>query len=217
MEILVFCVSGLVSYLIGSFPTSYIIAKYLKGIDIRSAGSGNAGATNVLRVVGKTPALVTLVVDILKGVLVVAFIAPLTYPLLEDTLQKDFYFGSMAFMVITGHIWPVFLKFKGGKGVATTLGVAIAAFPIALLPSLIIWVVFFLLTSYVSLASIMALILFPVSVVFIDYSFYGTLFSVVICGIGIYKHKENIKRLLRGEENKTKIFRKSKYLKKSDL
>jgi len=212
MEIFIFSLSGLISYFIGSFPTSYLIAKYLLGIDIRSAGSGNAGATNVLRVVGKTPALITLIVDIFKGVLVMAVIAPMTYPCLEDLLRKDFYFGFLALLVIAGHIWPVFLRFKGGKGVATTLGVAIAALPFALVPSLIIWLGVFFLTSYVSLASIMALLSFPIAVAFIDYSFYTVLFSVIICGIGIYKHKENIKRLLRREEGKTVIY--GKYSKK---
>ncbi|MBP7055729.1 MAG: glycerol-3-phosphate 1-O-acyltransferase PlsY [Candidatus Omnitrophica bacterium] len=207
MEIFIFCIAVLAAYLLGSFPTSYLIAKYIKGIDIRSAGSGNAGATNVLRVVGKTPALITLVVDILKGAVTVAVIAPLTYPLLEDVLRKDFYFGFLAFAVIAGHIWPVFLKFKGGKGVATTLGVAIGSLPMALVPSLVVWLVFFLLTEYVSLASIMALLAFPVSVVFIDYSFYTVIFSVIICSIGIYKHRSNIKRLLKGEEHKTVIFK----------
>lgn len=208
MEILIFCISGLISYLVGSFPTSYIMAKYIKGIDIRTAGSGNAGATNVLRVVGKIPALITLIVDILKGVLVVAVIAPITYPGLEDLFQRDFYFGFMAFMVIAGHIWPVFLRFKGGKGVATTLGVGIGILPIALIPSLIIWVVVFFATSYVSLASIISLLSFPIAVIFTDYSFYTVLFSVIICGISIYKHKENIKRLLKGDENKTIIFKR---------
>ena len=208
MAIFVFSLSGLISYLIGSFPTSYLIAKYLLGIDIRSAGSGNAGATNVLRVVGKTPALITLIVDIFKGILVMAVIAPMTYPCLESFLQKDFYFGFLALSVIAGHIWPVFLRFKGGKGVATTLGVAIAVLPFALVPSLIIWLGVFFLTKYVSLASIMALISFPISVVFIDYSFYTVLFSAIICGIGIYKHKENVKRLLKKEEGKTVIYGK---------
>lgn len=208
MGIFIFCIAGLASYLVGSFPTSYIIAKYLKGIDIRSAGSGNAGATNVLRVVGRTPAIITLIVDILKGVVVVAVIAPITYSFLEDILQKDFYFGFLALSVVAGHIWPVFLKFKGGKGVATTLGVAIGALPMALVPSLVIWLVFFFLTSYVSLASIMALLSFPIAVIFTDYSFYTVLFSVIICGIGIYKHKENIKRLLKGEEHKTLLLKK---------
>lgn len=209
MSIAIFCITSIVVYLIGSFPTSYLVAKYKKGVDIRTVGSGNAGATNVLRSVGKLPALITLIVDVLKGIIAVAVIAPITYKGLEDVLRKDFYFGFLAFLVIAGHIWPVFLKFRGGKGVATTLGVAIGLLPIALVPSLIIWVIVFILTSYVSLASIMALLVFPISVTLIDYSFYTVLFSVIICGMGIYKHKENIKRLVKGEENKTVIFKKN--------
>lgn len=209
MEILILVVSVAAAYLIGSVPTSYIITKRMKGVDIRSEGSGNAGATNVLRVVGKAPAIITLVVDILKGVVVVTVLAGLTYPFLKDILPHDLYVGLMAFAVVAGHIWSVFLKFKGGKGVATTLGVAVAVAPLALVPSLIIWIIAFVLSKYVSLASIIALLVFPIAVTIISYSFYTAVFSVIICGIGIYKHKENVKRLLKGEEHKT-IFSKKK-------
>ncbi len=208
MEALIFILSGVIAYLIGSFPTSYIIAKYLKGIDIRSAGSGNAGATNVLRVVGKAPALITLLVDILKGVLAVAAIAPLSYIFLEKAMRKDFYFGFIALMAVAGHIWPVFLKFKGGKGVATMIGVGIASLPVSLILSLIVWLFVFMPTGYVSLASITAMLSFPIAVAAVDYSFYAVIFSVTICAIGIYKHSGNIKRLIKREEHKTVIFGK---------
>lgn len=216
MDIFIFCISAVAAYLIGSFPTSYLITKYTRGIDIRTAGSGNAGATNVFRVAGKIPAIATLLIDILKGVFVVTVVFRLSYyPYLSDVLQKDFYIGFLALTVIAGHIWSIFLKFKGGKGVATTLGVAIAVTPQALIPSFIIWAVVFFTLNYMSLASVIALISFPVAVIFVNYSFYTVLFAVIICGIGIYKHKDNIKRLLQGEERKIILFKKKKGIQKS--
>lgn len=201
-------VSVALSYLIGSFPTSFIMTKVFRGIDIRSVGSRNAGATNVLRTAGKIPALITLIVDILKGYLVVTVVAGFFYSSAID-LDYDFYRSMLGFAAICGHIWPVFLRFRGGKGVATTLGVALGLAPKALLPTVIIWAVVFAITSYVSLASLIALISFPVIAVIFKVSFYIAVFSIAICLVSVYKHRDNIKRLLRGEENKTKIFRKN--------
>lgn len=198
--------SVVTAYLVGSFPTSYIMGRFVKGIDIRDAGSKNAGATNVLRVVGKVPALVTLIVDIAKGFLVVTVIADYFYSF-DSPFVYDFYKPLMGFVAIVGHIWPVFLKFRGGKGVATTLGVALGLAPSVLLPTLVIWVIVFGLKSYVSLASILSLISFPIFACVSNCSIYTTLFSVAICAIVIYKHKENIRRLMKGEENKTVLFK----------
>lgn len=199
--------SLLLAYLIGSFPTSYLFARTIKGIDIRKVGSGNAGATNVLRSVGKVPALVTLAIDILKGWMVVTIIANYFYTYDIDLLY-DAYRGLMGITVVCGHIWPVFLKFRGGKGVATTLGVAIGLTPFALIPSALIWFLVFYITNFVSLASIMALILFPAVACILKYPFYIILSSVAICSLSIYKHRDNIRRLVRGEESKTYIFKK---------
>ena len=152
--------SLVLAYLVGSFPTSFVLAKALRGIDIRKVGSQNAGATNVLRSVGKIPAIITLVIDILKGVIVVTVIADYFYSFDID-LKYDFYKGLMGLTVVCGHIWSAFLGFKGGKGVATTIGVAIGLTPLALVPSGIIWITVFYITNFVSLASIMALLLFP--------------------------------------------------------
>jgi len=208
MAIIIFILSVAAAYFIGSIPTSYLLTKRLTGIDIRTAGSGNAGATNVLRVVGKAPAIATLVIDILKGVVAVTLLPALTYPALADTVLRDFYVGCLALAVVAGHIWSCFLKFRGGKGVATTLGVAIALTPHALVPALLVWLVVFIASQYVSLASIIALLVFPIAVLFVNYSFYTVVFAVIICGIGIYKHRSNIGRLLKGEEHKTKLFGK---------
>lgn len=208
MEIVIIAASVLAAYLIGSLPTSYIIARSVKGIDIRTAGSGNAGATNVLRTVGRLPAVITLAIDVVKGVIPVTLLVALTYPAVANTVRKDLYVGIMALAVVSGHIWPVFLKFRGGKGVATTLGVAIAVTPLALIPSFLVWLTVFMASKYVSLASIVALLTFPVAVTLISYSFYTVVFAVIICAIGIYKHKDNVTRLLKGEEHKTVLGKK---------
>ena len=199
-------VSLLLAYLIGSFPTSYILARVLTGSDIRQVGSKNAGATNVLRTVGKLPALITLIIDILKGLFVVTVLTRFFYAM-EIDLIYECYQGLMGLTVVCGHVWPVFLKFRGGKGVATTLGVALGLTPLALIPSFIIWILVFYLSNYVSLASIMALLLFPVVACILNYPFYIILFSVAICSLSIYKHSDNIRRLLKGQENKTYIFK----------
>jgi glycerol-3-phosphate acyltransferase PlsY len=198
--------SIIIAYLIGSFPTSFIFAKLLKGVDIREVGSGNAGATNVARTVGKIPGILTLVVDMLKGVLVVTVITNFFYSFDID-LDYNFYRGLMALTVVCGHIWSVFLNFRGGKGVATTLGVGAAMALPVLLPVVGIWILIFALTSYVSLASIISLIVFPILAALFRYPFYTVLFSAIICFISIYKHKDNLRRLLKGEEHAIKILK----------
>ena len=205
-SVLAFILSVISVYLLGSFPTSFILAKTLKGIDIREVGSKNAGATNVLRTAGKLPALITLVIDLLKGFLAVTVVAPFFYRFLPE-IEYDFYRPFLGFIAVAGHIWSVFLRFKGGKGVATTLGVAVGIAPLILLPSLAIWLIVFFITHYVSLASILALSIFPILALIFNQSFYTVLFGAAICGLVIYKHSENISRLLRGAENKTIIFK----------
>ena len=206
----IFALAGAVTsaYLIGSFPTSFLLARIVKGIDIRQVGSKNSGATNVLRSVGKLPALITLVIDILKGTIAVTLIANYFYSFSPE-IEYDAYRGLMGLTVVSGHIWSVFLRFRGGKGVATTLGVAIGITPFALIPSAMIWLLVFYITNFVSLASIMALLLFPAVTCILKYSFYTILASVAICSLSIYKHKDNIRRLVRGEENKTYVFKKN--------
>ena len=208
MDIVMFIVSVILAYLIGSFPTSYILTRTLRGADIRDLGSGNAGATNVLRNVGKLPAIITLVVDILKGFFVVTVFADFFYQFECETLIRDFYVAFLGLVVICGHIWSIFLKFRGGKGVATTIGVGAGMAPLVFLPSLIIWVVIFALTGYVSLASIISLIAFPIFAALFNAPFYTTIISAVIVMIVIVKHRSNITRLIKGEESKTVVFKK---------
>jgi len=205
--VLALTLSTIASYMIGSFPTSFILARFFKGVDIRMVGSKNAGATNVFRTVGRIPGLVTLIVDILKGVLVVTLIASFSYQFTKD-LDYDFYRCLLGFFVVSGHIWSIFLKFRGGKGVATTLGVAIGIAPLILLPAIVIWVIVFTSTNFVSLASIIALISFPIIACLFHKSIYIIILSVILCMISIYKHKANILRLSKGEENKIILFKK---------
>ena len=204
ISILALTVSVILAYAIGSFPTSFILAKAMKGIDIRQVGSQNAGATNVLRTVGKMPAVITLIVDILKGVFAVTVIANFFYSFGID-LIFEFYQGLIGLVVVCGHVWSIFLGFRGGKGVATTIGVALGITPLALAPTLVIWVIVFALSGYVSLASIISLMLFPAAACIIGYNFYTILFSVLVCSLSIYKHRENIRRLLKGQESKTRL------------
>jgi len=198
--------SSLLAYLIGSFPTSYILAKYFKGIDIREVGSKNAGATNVFRSVGKLPALITLIVDILKGVFVVTVLTNFFYSFDID-FDYNFYRAFLGLVVVCGHIWPVFLKFRGGKGVATTLGVGIVIAPLALLPSVVVWIIAFAISQYISVASISAMISFPIIAAILNTPVFTTLIGTVICIISIYKHKDNIRRLIKREEKKTNLFK----------
>jgi acyl phosphate:glycerol-3-phosphate acyltransferase len=197
----------IISYLIGAIPTGYILTRMLKGVDVREHGSSNVGATNVYRVAGKIPGFATLVIDILKGVIVVAVVAPYTYQF-TTTIDGNFYRCLLGFTAICGHIWTIFLRFKGGKGVATTIGVLIIIAPKALAVSLLIWVIVFSFKNYVSVASIIFGISLPIVAAILGMNFYVILFLITLCILSTYKHKENIKRLLKGEENKTIIFKK---------
>jgi len=188
------------SFLIGSFPTGYIVTKLIKKTDIRKEGSGNIGATNVWRVVGKIPGIFVLIVDILKGYLVVKYLSiygPISsyFSNLEEKL-------ILGFSVILGHVFSIFLKFKGGKGVATTAGVLFALEPKLFFACLIIWFLVFLLFGYVSLASIITAVVFPILLVIIAYPFSFILFGILLALLVSFKHLSNIRRLILGKEPK---------------
>jgi glycerol-3-phosphate acyltransferase PlsY len=204
MGILALLAAALSAYIVGSFPTSYLLTRAIKGTDIRTSGSGNAGATNVLRTVGKLPALVTLLIDMFKGAFAVLISGNFFYGY-GVSLDYNFYRGLLALIVVSGHIWPVFLNFKGGKGVATAIGVGFVLAPNALWPALAIWIAVFMLSKYVSLASIISLVSFPIMAALMNTPLYIVLFSIAICGISIFRHKENIERLVNGRENKIRI------------
>ncbi len=201
----------IVSYIIGSIPTAYIFGKLLKGLDIRQHGSGNVGATNVFRVLGKGPGICVLVLDILKGVLAVAFVGDLF------GTTAVFHRILLAVGVVCGHNWTVFLQFKGGKGIATSLGVLIAlaikiaAIRIVLVVTLIIWLVCFLSTAFVSLSSIVAATLLPIVMVLTGQNFSLIMLGIVFCLFVVYRHRPNIQRLLSGKEPRVPLpFHKQK-------
>ncbi|MDD5681321.1 MAG: glycerol-3-phosphate 1-O-acyltransferase PlsY [Candidatus Omnitrophica bacterium] len=188
------------AYLVGSIPTSYLIGM-LKGIDVRKHGSGNVGATNVLRVMGKLPAVITLIVDIGKGVVAVTLIAMFFYQK-NQAISYSVFRAILGLAVIAGHDWTVFLKFKGGKGAATFIGVFVVIFPAGLLAGLIVWLAVVWATKYVSLGSILMTICVPVVAAASGSRIEVVLLSVTSCMIICYKHKENIGRLLLGTESK---------------
>ena len=203
-------IAGILSaYFLGAIPASFIFAKFLKGIDIRQVGSGNVGATNVFRAVGKLPALFVLLIDISKGAVAATLIAKYFYSS-NDIFDYISYRALLGYIAICGHVWPVFLGFKGGKGVATIIGATITLAPFVFALSGIVWLIVFFLTNYVSLASIAMAVSLAISASILNQPFPIIIFTIAACGLSIYKHKDNIKRLVRGEERKTFILKKVK-------
>ena len=188
------------AYVIGSVPFGLLIAK-AKGVDIRKQGSGNIGATNVLRCLGKPLGITCFVLDALKGFLPAFFFPVIGKILCPNAVGPTFgiLFGAAA---ILGHNFPVFLKFKGGKGVATSAGVLLGVAPLAVAIGLIVWIIVFKTTGYVSLGSIIAALV----VILTGWTAgYGPVTATALTLLGaltIWRHRENIKRLANGTENK---------------
>ena len=186
-------------YLLGSFPTGFLIGKYLKNIDLRKMGSGSTGATNVLRNVGKWPALFVFIIDVLKGFIAVK----ISYILISESIYEVLA-GSLA---VAGHIWPIWLKGKGGKAVATGLGIFIALSWQVGLASFGIFLLVLSFSKFVSLSSITASFLLPVfmylSLGKMDHPYF--IFSVIVAILIIGKHKTNIARIIKGIEPKIKV------------
>ena len=199
-----YIVVAILSYLIGSINFSIIISKKVAGFDVSEKGSGNAGTTNMLRTVGKKAALITLVCDILKGV--ISILLALLIGKIAKEANNSILVQIAGILVIIGHTFPIFFKFKGGKGVATAVGVLLTTnWQIGLI-CLIFGLVLIALTRMVSLGSITAAILFPILVLFIktNYIVEGNYFiySLIIAVMVVFNHRENVKRLLSGTENK---------------
>lgn len=197
------------SYLIGAIPFSLIIAK-LNGVDIRKVGSGNVGATNVLRTVGKAAGITALLLDAAKGFLPAYFIPILVKPYVSEA-PETLPVIVCAFSSICGHVWPVYLKFRGGKGIATSAGALIAMAPAAVLFGLLAWTVVFTLSRYVSLASITAAAVIPLLGWYL-YLPQGVLLPSTLTAIGVLaiaKHHSNIRRLATGTESKISFSKKA--------
>ncbi|MCB2195843.1 MAG: glycerol-3-phosphate 1-O-acyltransferase PlsY [Bacteroidetes bacterium] len=211
MHIIVNIIIIIVAYLLGSIPTSVWISRSFYNIDIRDHGSGNAGATNTFRVLGVKAGLVVFAVDILKGFAAVNLIHFTNYYIPDGSnyINIQLLLGVAAML---GHIFPVYVGFKGGKGVATLFGVICA---ISFYPTLIMAGIFFvtlILTRYVSLGSMMAGLSFPVLivVVFKETTPSLVIFSLIIAILMLFTHQKNIERLLRKEENKANLKIKKK-------
>jgi glycerol-3-phosphate acyltransferase PlsY len=196
MTAAIFIGVGVASYLLGSIPTGFLWGK-ARGIDVRTVGSGNIGATNVMRMLGKGPGIAVLLLDAAKGFLPV-FVAPRLFPDVDRNALQI----VCCICVIAGHNWTCWLKFKGGKGVATSAGALLAFLPLPLLCALGVWLVVFAVGRYVSLASICAAATIPIATWLIEKKVPLLIFTAVIGAVAIYKHKTNIQRLLAGTENR---------------
>lgn len=204
-----YIIIGIISYLIGSINFSILISKKMAGFDVREKGSGNAGTTNVLRAVGKKAAAITLLCDVLKGV--VSILLAMLIGILIKGLDRALLIQIAAIAVVLGHTFPIFFQFKGGKGVATSLGILLMVnWQIGLI-CLVFAVILIALTQMVSLGSIAAAILYPVLVLFIHTNYMVSegssyfIFSVILAILVAFNHRENIKRLLNGTENKISL------------
>ena len=201
-----YIIVGIVAYLIGSISFSVLISKKMAGFDVREKGSGNAGATNMLRAVGKKAAVLTLLCDALKGVVAILF--AILVGVISKNSDKSLLVQIAGILVVVGHTFPVFFGFKGGKGVATSLGVLlITNWKIGLI-CLVFALVLIVLTRMVSMGSMGAAILFPVLTIFINTNYTVSdgskyfVYSVILALIVAFNHRSNIKRILNGTENK---------------
>ncbi len=206
MNVTVCVLTAIAAYLLGSIPTGFLVGK-AKGIDVRKVGSGNIGATNAFRILGTAAGIFVLVVDGLKGWVAVATFPALIHRLLDangawDSQTEQWLKIIAAISVILGHNYTCWLKFKGGKGIATSAGVLGALVPLALVISLSTWIIFCLLTRYVSVASIAASLILPPATLICGYGWLLTIVTGIMAVLAVYKHKANIGRLLNGTENR---------------
>ena len=204
MPIVGYILVVLVAYLLGSIPTGFLVAR-ARGVDIRVVGSGNIGATNVFRILGKAAGGFVLVVDAAKGWLAVFLVAKLVsgwfYPE-AGSLAREWFALCAGVAAILGHNYTCWLHFKGGKGIATSAGVLVALVPVPLLIILGIWIIVFALSRYVSLASISAAFALPFAAWARGESRTIILVTAALAALAIYKHKANIQRLINGTENR---------------
>lgn len=197
------------AYLIGSIPTAVWVSKWVFGFDIRDYGSGNAGATNTFRILGKKWGIFVMLIDMVKGV-----IASFLYLLLPYYIQNEFMrvnlMVGLGLAAVLGHIFPVWAKFRGGKGVATLFGMVLAIQPLVALCVVGIFVLVLFLTRYVSLSSILASIAFPVLilVIFNEPEPLYRIFAIAVALMVILTHQKNINRLINGNESKANILKK---------
>ena len=210
IDILLIASAIVIGYIVGSIPTAVWIGRYFYQIDVREHGSKNAGATNTFRVLGKKPGIIVLVIDVIKGI--VASMFPILF--------GDFFEMSYAFLIslrllssifsMIGHVLPVFAEFKGGKGVATSLGVLIGLQPFAALVCFLVFLLIFIIFKYVSLGAIISAMICPFIVYYVDPKvlFHEMIFTVILSSAVIFTHRKNISRLIKGQENKMNLFKR---------
>src|SRR4030067_2234887 len=212
----------ILSYLIGSIPTSIIISKAAKGIDIREHGSGNAGGTNVMRVLGWKHGVLVILLDAFKGVLAVVVVARLHYgsiPFENATPFDDFTLVQIiaGISAVIGHIWTVFAGFKGGKGIATALGMLLMIITVDMLIAIGVFIIVVTISRYVSLGSLIGTITVPLSLIIrenvfnVDIPSYNTIlpFIIAVSLLVVYTHRKNVVRILDGSENKLSFKKKN--------
>ena len=206
MDFILFAISA---YVLGSIPTAIWLGKAKYGIDVREHGSNNAGATNTFRVLGKKPGVVVLFIDILKGF--IAVFLPFIFGIGEWGSNHLIEVQLVAALcAVSGHVLPIFANLRGGKGVATSLGVIVGVHPIAAGICVAVFLIVFVISKYVSLGAMIAACCFPILLAFyfkVD-SVWLLSFSVLLSAVVVYVHKKNIGRLLRKEENKMNLFKK---------
>lgn len=198
----------ILAYLIGSIPTALIISKQFFGIDIRDYGSGNMGATNTFRVLGSKYGTIVMVCDIAKGIAATLLFTFIPYYFNHELDRTNFMIG-LGLAAVLGHIFPLFANFKGGKGVATLFGMIIAVQPVVAASCVGVFLIVLYLTRYVSLSSILAAIMLPVSVLWIwnEHEIMYRIFALLVACLVIFTHQKNIGRLLKGVESRIPILK----------
>lgn len=184
----------LAAYLLGSISFGYLAGKYIRGVDIRKFGSGSTGTTNILRTLGTGPAVFVLALDIIKGLAAVMLARSLT--------GEGLYTMLAGVAVIAGHNWPVFFRFSGGRGIATSIGVILGLAPPVILVAVIIGVALIALTRYVSLGSIAGTVSIPILMYLFELPVSYVLFGIAVMALALWRHRRNISRLLAGTESK---------------
>ncbi len=196
------------AYLIGSIPTALIISRQFFGIDIRDYGSGNMGATNTFRVLGSKYGTIVMVCDIAKGIAATLLFTFIPFYFHHELDRTNFMIG-LGLSAVMGHIFPLFANFKGGKGVATLFGMIIAVQPVVAGSCVAVFLVVLFLTRYVSLSSILASIMLPISVLWIwnEHEMMYRIFALLVACLVIFTHQKNIGRLLKGVESRIPILK----------
>ena len=195
----------IVAYVLGSIPNALWIGKVFRGIDIREYGSRNTGSTNAARILGPRLGLLTLVLDVSKGSLPLLLALFFEKKISDSGADLNMVLIMIGICSIIGHSFSVFLKFKGGKAVATTVGVFIVLVPKAILIAAVIFFTIFIIFRYVSLSSILAAVTLPIAIFLVEEKISYTIFGILIAVLIIIKHRSNIKRLLNGTESKFEI------------